>query len=203
MDIFLSPLEKELRDIYTPTLATMTGSEREAKSAFTALLMQVKADSKREGSNNLPPNFGEVYLNRSKLETGFRELLDIKYSDGVRDEDILWWWNMHDLERRMMLKVDELFRVNAILVEQQKTGLSTGELAARVKATYPQFQEVTRDVNLPITVIVGSIALLVAHGVKGRDELNEAAKLMMSAEQWVLIIMGIYLVVSADQIRWY
>lgn len=57
--------------------------------------------------------------------------------------------------------------------------------------------------HLPITVIFGSIGLLVAHGVRGNEELNIPAKLMMSAEQWVLIIMGIYLVVSGDQVRWY
>ncbi len=57
--------------------------------------------------------------------------------------------------------------------------------------------------HIPITVVIGSITLLVMHGVIGKDQLNENAKLMMSAEQWVLIVLGIYLVATGDPTRWF
>ncbi len=57
--------------------------------------------------------------------------------------------------------------------------------------------------QIPITVVIGSIILLVMHGVIGKDQLNENAKLMMSAEQWVLILLGIYLIATGDPTRWF
>ena len=51
---------------------------------------------------------------------------------------ILWWWNMHDLERRMMLKVDEQRRTTQYLRYRQ-SGLSKGEAGARVRTYYPTY----------------------------------------------------------------
>jgi len=42
-------------------------------------------------------------------------MLASRRNEGVKDQDVLWWWNMHDLERRMMLKVDEQRRIDRYL----------------------------------------------------------------------------------------
>jgi hypothetical protein len=51
--------------------------------------------------------------------------------EGARDEDIRVWWNMPDLDRRMMLYFDEAYRV-ALYVERREYGHSCDEASARV-----------------------------------------------------------------------
>ena len=51
-------------------------------------------------------------------------MLAKKRAEGVRDEDIRWWWSMHDLERRMMIKVDDISRLALYIKLRETEGLT-------------------------------------------------------------------------------
>jgi hypothetical protein len=86
----------------------------EAQAIVDAAIM----DSRYEGGYYLPRNFGDIVLGNAVSDERtvndfaqkIRRDLPQKRVEGVRDEDIRWWWNLSDVERRMMLKYDDACR---------------------------------------------------------------------------------------------
>ena len=62
-----------------------------------------------------------------------------KRAEGVTDEDIALWWNMHDLERRMICKVDEMNRILLFEKLVQGSGVTEPEAARRVAKRFPVY----------------------------------------------------------------
>ena len=109
-------IKKTLERTYIPQLMdVMDISLPQAQVTFGELLRQARQESSDMKTANLPENYGYQLLEREAADEKIREMLERKRSDGVKNEDILWWWNMHDLERRMMLKVDEQRRTTEYL----------------------------------------------------------------------------------------
>lgn len=129
-------IEKELLEIYSNDLATVgiPDSRRMAKE----LLNRAIEKSKKEGTYNLPPNFGDIILKNERVEDPtiekaaeiFRKTLHQKRAEGVKDEDIKWWWNLNDVERHIMLSVDEMHRMALFINELEKSTALTKEMAA-------------------------------------------------------------------------
>ena len=102
-----SDIEKQLEDTYVHVLQKIMGlSLSEAKSTVNDMLNRAKEESLKEGTSNLPNNYGDMLLERENTDENIKSMLIKKRNEGVRDNDIKWWWNMHDLERRMMIKFD-------------------------------------------------------------------------------------------------
>jgi hypothetical protein len=131
-------IEKRLKDQYVPLFQMKIGmSASQAKSAFRDILKQAKEKSLKEGTSNLPQNFGEVLLQDESIDENIRSMLAKKRKEGVRDEDIRWWWNMHDLERRMMLKVLDVTKLAFYEKLIERDGLSEDEALKRLRKTFP------------------------------------------------------------------
>lgn len=113
-------------------------SAAEGKRTFSEMVNRARAESEREGTGKLPANFGDILLQREPTDTKVRAMLEKKRREGVNDDDIRWWWNMHDLERRIMLQVDELTRL-AVFSKQREAGLSSEEAARDVRKIFPTF----------------------------------------------------------------
>jgi len=134
-----SPIERQLEEQYVPMLQkTMGISAAEGKRTFSEMVNRARAESEREGTGKLPANFGDILLQREPTDTKVRAMLEKKRREGVNDDDIRWWWNMHDLERRIMLQVDELTRL-AVFSKQREAGLSSEEAARDVRKIFPTF----------------------------------------------------------------
>ena len=102
-----SDIEKQLEDTYVRLLLKiMVLSLSEAKSTVSDMLNQAKEESLKEGTSNLSNNYGDMLLERENTDENIKSMLIKKRNEGIRDNDIKWWWNMHDLERRMMIKFD-------------------------------------------------------------------------------------------------
>ena len=130
-----SSAESELEKMYVNMYVSVKGlSPSEARKITRTLIQQAKEEAQREGSANLPPNFGDVLLSRESTDEKTRATLSAKRTEGVTDEDIRWAWNMPDLERRLMLKEDddENSRIAAFMHHTDQ-GLSGEEAAVRVK----------------------------------------------------------------------
>jgi hypothetical protein len=132
-------IKRSMEKTYVPQLMeVMDISLPQAQVTFIKLLEQTRHESSDMGTSKLPENYGDVLLSREGEDEQIRSMLESRRTEGVRDEDVRWWWNMHDLERRMMLKVDEQRRTTQYLRHRQ-SGLSKGEAGARVRMYYPTY----------------------------------------------------------------
>jgi hypothetical protein len=134
-------IKKQLEKAYIPQLMeVMDISLPQAQVTFIKLLEQARQESSDLKTANLPENYGRILLDEETRDDKIRSMLASKRKEGVKDPDILWWWNMHDLERRMMLKVDEQRRTTEYLRYRQ-AGLSKDEAGAKVRTHYPSYGE--------------------------------------------------------------
>lgn len=137
-------IEKELLEQYSQMLATMgmPNARRMAKD----LLNKAIEKSKKEGTYNLPSNFGDIILRKEKTENPaiekvaeiFRKILPQKKAEGVKDEDIRWWWSLNDVERSIMLGFDEMTRM-ALYLEKWHSGMSSEKASRIVWKTHPTY----------------------------------------------------------------
>ena len=113
-------IEKELLETYTRLMSeTMGVGQSEVKKVAKEMLNQAIEESKAEGSYNLSDNFGDIVLGDAVTDDPtindvaemIRQNTPKKKREGVRDEDIRWWWNMNDIERRMMTKQDDIINM--------------------------------------------------------------------------------------------
>jgi len=134
------PLDKKsMEKTFIPQLMdAMDISLPQAQVTFVKLLEQARHESSDLGTSKLPEDYGNTLLAQEKEDEKIRSMLASRRQEGVRDEDILWWWNMHDLERRMMLKVDEQRRTTQYLRYRQ-AGLSKFEAGGRIRTYYPTY----------------------------------------------------------------
>ena len=68
-----------------------------------------------------------------------RDAFAPKRAEGVTDEDIAFWWNMHDLERRMICKVDEMNRILLFEKLLKDGGVTEPEAARMVAKRFPVY----------------------------------------------------------------
>ena len=134
-----SDIEKQLENLYVPMFeASMGMPSSQAKSTFRDLLKKAKEESQKEGSSNLPGSFGDILLEKESNDAKVKIMLAKKRAEAVRNEDIRWWWNMHDLERRMMLKVDELHAMG-MFIDSCEKGMEKNDAASRVRKFLPLY----------------------------------------------------------------
>jgi hypothetical protein len=137
-----SDIEKQLEDLYVSVIQSKMGmSPLQAKSTFHTLFQRAKEESLKEGTLNLPQNFGDILLEKESTDEKIKLMLVRKRNEGVKDEDIRWWWNMHDLERRMMLKIDGLSKIAVYKKLRERDDLSEDEATKRVGKSFPIFGE--------------------------------------------------------------
>jgi len=138
-------VEKELLEEYSQ-MFTMMGLP-DAKETAKGLLDRAIEKSKKEGTYNLPPNFGNIILKEQKAEDpaieriaeGIRNTLLSKRTEGVRDEDIKWWWNLNDVERSIMVGVDEFHRLALCMKIVDEDGFSLEEAGKQAWRYHPKY----------------------------------------------------------------
>jgi hypothetical protein len=127
-------IEKRLETHYVSFFQeSMSMPEEVARQIFAAFAEEQKEAARGDGTDKLPENFGEILLEREQTDEHVRAVFLPKRAEGVTDEDIAFWWNMPDLERRLICKVDEMNRM--LLFDQlMKGGGVTDKEAARMVA---------------------------------------------------------------------
>lgn len=141
MALFSKGIEKRLQETYVPILQNvMKISASEAKKTFLGLLKRAKAASKKDGTANLSLNSGDTLLEAEASMPDIKAILMEKRKEGVRNEDIRWWWNMHDLERCIMVEIDNLPRM-AVYTHSLEHGMSFEEATAKVRKCHPMYGE--------------------------------------------------------------
>jgi hypothetical protein len=132
-------IRKTMEKVYIPMLMeVMDISLPQAQATFLKLLEEARHESSDFGTANLPENYGDFLISRESEEEKVQLMLAPRREEGVRDPDVRWWWNRHDLERRMMMKVDEQRRTTVYLRYRQ-AGLSKEEAGERVRKSCPSY----------------------------------------------------------------
>lgn len=140
-----SDIEKQLEELYIPIFQkTMVMSLDQAKKYFQDIFQLAKEESLKGNTKNLPQNYGDLLVEAESIDEKTKEILAKKRIEGVRDEDIKWWWNMHDYERWMMIKVDENSRMALFLDVIKKSDAGSVEEASleaakKIRKYFPMF----------------------------------------------------------------
>ena len=116
-------IEKAMLDIYSQILSVRGIPSSEAKKLTEDMLDQAIEQSKKEGTYDFPQNLGDIILGEAdtddltikKVAESIHQKLPRKKEEGVRDKDVRWWWNLNDVERRMMLAQDLAAKSAAVL----------------------------------------------------------------------------------------
>lgn len=130
-------IESQLLRLYTQSYARTRPLDT-AKELAKECLDAAIEESKKQGTYNLPPDLGDLLLEKEKTDEETRYWLAKKRAEGVRDEDIRWWGNMHDVERWMLLKVDDHARMVSYIAALER-GDSRDQAALVVRRFYPMF----------------------------------------------------------------
>ena len=102
-------MEKHIEDQYIFIFHEIVGmSTSQAKSVFHNIFQDAKKESLEKDSSGLSENVGDFILEKESSDEKIRSIVAKKRNEGVRDQDIRWWFNMRDLERRILLKVDDV-----------------------------------------------------------------------------------------------
>jgi len=133
--LFASPssIEKQLENQYVPMFQMMGMSLSQAQSTFRNLYKQAEEEAKMEGTLNLPLNLGDILLEKDA------NMLAKRRKDGVRDEDIRWWMNRHELDRKMMIKFDDMSKLALFRKLLEEDRLSEEIAGKEVKKYLPVF----------------------------------------------------------------
>ena len=135
-----SDIQRQLENLYVPMFQTMMGmTSTQAKSTFHDLYTQAESEAKAEGSISLPLNLGDILLEKESTRQETKSMLDKRRKDGVRDEDIKWWMNRHELDRKMMIKVDDISKLALFSKLMEEDRLCEEEAAREVKKHFPVF----------------------------------------------------------------
>jgi hypothetical protein len=135
-----SEIEKQLEPQYVAFFQTFMSMPAEiAHEVFGAFVQDLKEAARQEGTDQLPESFGDILLEREKTDDTVRNAFAPKRADGVTDEDIALWWNMHDLERRLICKIDEMNRILTFDNLVQAKGMAEPEAARIVAKRFPVY----------------------------------------------------------------
>ena len=133
-------IERELEVQYVPALHMMGLSPSEARRAFWHIMNEIREDSLKTETSTLPRDFGDWLLERENNDERVKAMLAKRRVEGVTDEDIRWWWNMHHLERAVMSRVDDLHR-SLLLMQFTEEWISREEGVRKLTKYAPLFGE--------------------------------------------------------------
>ncbi len=131
-----SALERQLEKRYAEMLLAFGVRGGQAKRIAKELVALAKKGA--DSNPQPPPNFGDLLLQREGTDSDARDMLAKKRAEGVGHTDIKWWWNLNELERRLLITFDDWVRL-AAYKKHCSSGLSAQQAAAQVRKSFPIF----------------------------------------------------------------
>ena len=108
----------------------------DAVSVVRSCIDAAKEEIRKQGTQRLPPNYGDILLQHEKTDPNVGKELEKKRREGVTDEDIRVYWNAPELWRRT---TDQLARSLIFSVWKQSVtgGQSDDEAAVYARKFFP------------------------------------------------------------------
>jgi len=102
------------------------------------MLARAKQGVSQRGWSAECPNYGDRLLQHESLDPKLHSTLEALRKEGVRNEDIRWWWNMPPLERVMLEMTDEMCRGGSFIALRRQ-GFNAEESARKLWQVHPKF----------------------------------------------------------------
>jgi hypothetical protein len=97
----------------------------------------------------LPDNFGDILIEQAKANNEkYLKIVNNAILGGANEDDIRQWWNLHDLERRMILWEDKINRFTAFSILKDSNDLSYEEAISQIRKTYALYGNPTDESNM-------------------------------------------------------
>jgi hypothetical protein len=154
-----SQIEKVLEEDYTNMLSQLpTGmTVGQVRSMVKEAIKGCKRNAAKEGTDKLPGNYGDLLIQAAESgDPDAKKIVERARNEGATDEDIREWWNLHDLQRRMVVWSEDLFRVARLseLAKSMRTNhvsepnfseAEEDEMIARLWKTFPKYRNDPTD----------------------------------------------------------
>lgn len=132
MGLFKSELEKKLVKIYTDLFENSMGmSPAEANQNAKEIVQLAVDENKARGLSSYPDNMGQKMMEN-------KDYYDKVVKEGVKDEDIIWWWGLDPLEQAVMVKVDDMNKMVSF-ISSRENGKEEIEAAREVRKYFPTY----------------------------------------------------------------
>lgn len=139
-----SNIERELEEMYSQMLSQLpTGITLEhARKDVREAIELCKEQAIKEGTFDLPNNYGDFLIQSADSgDLNAKKIVDKARKEGAADEDIREYWNLNDLQRRMVIWSENVFRV-ATARSLWKPGLSKDQenkAASELRKIFPMY----------------------------------------------------------------
>lgn len=130
-----SPIEALLFRTYVQSWAQSGMPLRQAKAMTRQMLNEARRKAKAMGTLHWH-NLAELYLENARTDPETNSSLAAKRADGVTDDDIRWWWNLYELERRMMILQDQITKM-AAFDKYIDEGMSSIDAGVEARMAFP------------------------------------------------------------------
>jgi hypothetical protein len=156
-------IERELEETYTAFQQDLLGvPPAEARKLVRDVIASCKQKGQEEGTGNLREDFGDFLILQAREEMPVAARIVTKArNEGAKDDDISEWWNLHDLQRRMVLWSEEVFRY-ANFLSFLDQGMDADEAMRRVRYMFPMYGDPNE------TTHVSGEDRLLPHELRGR-----------------------------------
>ena len=137
--LMVSNLDRRLENIYVQIYQGMIGmSPSEARAQFHRQLEWAKREIDRGGEYVAPEWFGSRLINNRRRDPKIGAYLTKLAAEGVRDRDVIWFWDMHNLDRVMMMFMFTLC-VGACWNSHSENGLSPEQAGFETRKIHPLY----------------------------------------------------------------
>lgn len=112
-------------------------SEMMNKETVEAIIKSCQEESREEGTDRFPENFGNILIEDADRGIPYaKNIVETARKEGATDEDIIKYWNLSDLERRLMTAVDNIYR-GAGYYKKKDEGLPNKESVIKLNESFP------------------------------------------------------------------
>jgi hypothetical protein len=151
------PSEHDLELIYTRLYERiLIMSPAEARLNFKEELVCVKDIIARHGNFVVSEGYGSLLVSNRHSNPKVGAHLSKIEAEGVREADIIWFWNMSNLERLFLMRISEVC-FGACFLAGMRQGLTSEQAGLQTRKTHPFFGDpddtsVASGVDRPIPV---------------------------------------------------
>jgi len=130
-------IEKQLEGIYIPIYQErMNIPYSKAKKFVKSIIKKLKQEAQKDGTYYLPSDYGDQLLEREKTDEKIKAMLSDVRKEGANDDDIRKYWNLHELERRIVVMDNNEIRTASFLIYFEESG-SEEKALNKVRKNFP------------------------------------------------------------------
>ncbi len=141
-------IENDLLEMYSTMFADLSNvSLSEAEKMVMQAINQCKLEAIEEGWDNASFNYGELIVRYGREGDKWCNSIVAKASeDGATNDDIIEWWNMHYLQRKMVIWSEYTFRM-VVWSHLQEQGYNKDEIVQQIRVIFPFYLDSDNERN--------------------------------------------------------